>query len=123
MASLTVLLIDDDKFMRRFLTLAFAKAGYGILEAEEATSGFDLLEKKNPDFVVCDQVMPGMSGTDFYKKMRATDRFKETPFLILSGEDVTLPSDPYARVLKKPVMPSQILEFVARWSPKKQEAS
>lgn len=123
MASLTVLLIDDDKFMRRFLTLAFAKAGYGILEAEDATTGFDILEKKNPDFVVCDQVMPGMSGTDFYKKLRATDRFKETPFLILSGEDVMLPSDPFARVLKKPVMPSQILEFVARWSPKKQEAS
>ena len=123
MASLTVLLIDDDKFMRRFLTLAFAKAGYGILEAEDALIGYQLLEKQNADFVVCDQVMPGMSGTDFYKKMRANEKYRETPFLILSGEDVTLPSDPFARVLKKPVMPSQILEFVARWSPKKREAS
>ncbi len=123
MASLTVLLVDDDKFMRRFLTLAFAKAGYGILEAEDATIGFELLEKKNPDVIVCDQIMPGMSGTEFYKKMRAIEKFREVPFLILSGEDVSLPQDPFARVLKKPVMPSQILEFVARWSPKRQAAS
>lgn len=123
MASFTVLLVDDDKFMRRFLTLAFAKAGYGILEAEDANTGFDLLTKNTPDFVVCDQVMPGMSGTEFYKKMRAMDQFKELPFLILSGEDVTLPADPFARVLKKPVMPSQILEFVTKWSPQNKAAS
>lgn len=123
MASFTVLLVDDDKFMRRFLTLAFAKAGYGILEAEDANVGYELLEKNNPDFVVCDQIMPGMSGTDFYKKMRASDKYKELPFLILSGEDVVLPADPFARVLKKPVMPSQILEFVTRWTPQKKAAS
>lgn len=123
MASFTVLLVDDDKFMRRFLTLAFAKAGYGILEAEDATLGFEILEAKCPEFVVCDQIMPGMSGTDFYKKMRAIPKFKETPFLILSGEDVVLPEDNFARVLKKPVMPNQILELVSRWSPKRQKAS
>ena len=94
-----------------------------ILEAEDAAAGFELLEKQSPDFVVCDQIMPGMSGTDFYKKMRAMAKFKETPFLILSGEDVVLPADNYARVLKKPVMPNQILEVVARWSPKRQAAS
>ena len=103
--------------------MAFAKAGYAILEAEDANIGFDLLTKNNPDFVVCDQVMPGMSGTDFYKKMRTMDQFKDLPFLILSGEDVTLPADPFARVLKKPVMPSQILEFVTKWSPQNKAAS
>ncbi|MGH7584475.1 MAG: response regulator [Gemmatimonadales bacterium] len=65
-----VLVVDDDPAIRRVLRLRFERAGHVV---DEAASGFEALtainQGRRPDAVVCDVLMPGMNGLDFYRRL------------------------------------------------------
>ena len=62
-----ILLVDDDASVRRVVRLSFERAGH---EVDEASSAFEALSKLRgsgaPEAVVCDVLMPGMNGLQFY---------------------------------------------------------
>ena len=65
-----VLLIDDDAAVRRVVRIRFERHGHEIVEAESAFAALQLLEHEpHPDAVVCDIVMPGMTGIEFYRHL------------------------------------------------------
>ena len=81
-----VLVVDDDGpilvLMRNLL------AGYGF-EPLEASSGSDALEQaraRTPNLILLDRHMPGMSGDEVLRAMRAEPSLTSVPVLILSGE-------------------------------------
>lgn len=66
----TVLVVDDERDMRRVLRRALEGEGHRVVEAESASAALDALQSGDaPDVVVCDVLMPGQSGIAFYGEL------------------------------------------------------
>ncbi len=65
-----ILLIDDDKLMRRSLAFNLQQAGYTVTTAADAESGIDQVKQHRPDIVLLDIGLPGMDGLDALKILR-----------------------------------------------------
>lgn len=84
-----VLVVDDMLTMRKVVTKILREIGF--TDIQEASDGMDAWEKvKNTGepfgLIVSDWNMPNCSGIDFLKKVRADDKFKKTPFLLVTAE-------------------------------------
>ena len=81
-----ILIIDDSPIVRNLHSIMLKSAGYNVAEAE---NGYDALEKAmsdNFDLMVVDINMPKMDGYTFCKEIRAGNKNKDVPLLIVSTE-------------------------------------
>ena len=67
----TVLVVDDDPDVRRFLADSLEGLGFSVLEAEDGVAGLAALEGSIPDLLLVDFAMPGMNGAEVAKAARA----------------------------------------------------
>jgi two-component system chemotaxis response regulator CheY len=84
------LVVDDSKSMRRIIIRTLKEMG--CAEAHEASSAhiaLDLLDREHVDFIISDWNMPGMKGIEFLIHVRAADKYKDLPFLMVSAEAKT----------------------------------
>jgi diguanylate cyclase (GGDEF)-like protein len=79
----TLLLVDDDADALTVLQHLLREDGYQILSARSAAEGFELLALHPVQVILCDQNMPGMSGTVFLDRVK--DLYPDTFRVILSG--------------------------------------
>lgn len=66
----TVLVVDDDAAVRDWLRLSLALEGWEVLDAADGPAALTCCEDVEPDVVVLDQHLPGMSGTDCAAELR-----------------------------------------------------
>jgi len=78
----TLLLIDDEKLVRRTLGQSLERAGYRVLEAEKGEEGLEILRREGRQvaLVVLDLSMPGMSGAEVLEHL---GRFEARPKVVL----------------------------------------
>ncbi|OGV32473.1 MAG: hypothetical protein A2020_02150 [Lentisphaerae bacterium GWF2_45_14] len=81
-----ILVIDDEPALRRGLKAYFEDSGYIILEAENGIEGLAIFREKHPDLVLCDLMMPGMSGSDVIKTV--STETPDTPVIAISGTGI-----------------------------------
>src|SRR5579862_4898096 len=67
----TILIVDDLDLNRHLLKAILKTESYRILEARRPSAALKLLEDEKVDLVVADMVMPGMSGPDFCRALKA----------------------------------------------------
>jgi DNA-binding response OmpR family regulator len=65
-----ILLIDDDKLMRRSLAFNLEQAGFSTFTAQDAETGINLVEQHQPDLIILDIGLPGMDGLEALKIFR-----------------------------------------------------
>ena len=58
----TILIVDDDLFMRRLLRMLLETAQYRVIETENGQQGLNAYQLYHPDIVLMDAQMPGMDG-------------------------------------------------------------
>ena len=111
----TLLVVDDDDAVRRFIVKTLRRGGYDVLEA--AGPGDALLEVEARggaiDLLLTDVAMPRMTGPQLIDRLKA--KHPELPVLLMSGyasDRSTVP--PGARILQKPITPSDLLSAVAQ---------
>lgn len=110
-----ILVIDDDEFMRGLISTLLTKAGHEVLIAKNGEEGLRLLEKREPDLVLTDYKMPGISGLDVARK--AENMYPCLPVIILTGYGATdlaikaIQAGAYD-YLEKPVRNQELLEVV-----------
>jgi two-component system chemotaxis response regulator CheY len=83
-----ILVVDDFPTMRRIVKTLLKQLGYGnIIEAEDGEQAYKVL-KSTPDieFIVSDWNMPNMTGLELLKTVRADDKLKHLPFLMVTAE-------------------------------------
>src|ERR1700745_3155504 len=78
----TVLVVDDEPPLRRFLRTSLAASGYRIVEAEDAAGGLRALTTEKPDLVILDLGLPDKSGLELIGEIRRTST---VPILVLSA--------------------------------------
>lgn len=80
-----VLVVDDDPVILRSLGRGLRLNGFDVALAENGTAALTELATRPPDVVVLDVSLPGLSGTDICRKLRADG--DEVPVLMLSALD------------------------------------
>jgi DNA-binding response OmpR family regulator len=81
----TILIVEDEPATRRALSDKLLHVGFRILEAKDGEEGFTMAEKKNPDLILLDLLMPKMDGMTMMKKMRETAWGVRIPIVILTN--------------------------------------
>ncbi len=83
----TVLIVDDSDTIRHILKVYLTKLKLDFLDAERADRGLRLLGASPVDLVIADFNMPGMSGLEFVRQVRADARTEvsRVPLLLLTG--------------------------------------
>ena len=84
-----VMVVDDSRVQRKILTTQLARAGYQVTEAASVEEALPLCAENAPDIVISDWVMPGLSGLDFCRALRAQKHESYTYFILLTSKTET----------------------------------
>lgn len=79
------LLIEDDRDVSALFRHVLGMAGYRAEIALNGVEAMDKLSTETPDIVLLDLQLPGISGVDILKKMRADDRLKTVPVVVITA--------------------------------------
>ena len=82
-----ILIVDDFSTMRRIIKNLLRDLGFNnVNEADDGATALPLLQAGNYDFLVTDWNMPGMTGIDLLKAVRADARLSTLPVLLVTAE-------------------------------------
>ena len=80
-----ILVIEDNKNMRKLICATLKQNGYSTFEAEDGEVGLDVLDTTHIDLIICDIMMPNMDGYEFTETLR--DGHCETPIIIVTAKE------------------------------------
>jgi CheY-like chemotaxis protein len=80
----TVLVVDDEANIRRFLSHELKKRGYRVIQAAGGSRAIELARKHRPDLITLDVLMNGMSGFDATAVLKNDPETRDIPILIVS---------------------------------------
>ena len=80
-----ILLIEDDKFLRKVINKKLSKEGYLVIEAIDGEKGLKAIEEEKPDLVLLDLVLPEIDGFEVLAKMKTNPAISKIPVIILSN--------------------------------------
>ncbi|EFL50467.1 response regulator receiver protein [Solidesulfovibrio fructosivorans JJ]] len=82
-----ILVVDDFSTMRRIIKNILRQLGFNnIIEADDGSTAWETLNKDKVDFIISDWNMPKMPGIELLRKVRSSEEFAETPFLMVTAE-------------------------------------
>jgi two-component system chemotaxis response regulator CheY len=85
--NMKILVVDDFSTMRRIIKNLLKDLGFtNIQEADDGNTALPMLQQGDFDFVVTDWNMPGMQGIDLLRAIRADEKLKRTPVLMVTAE-------------------------------------
>ncbi len=85
--NMKILVVDDFSTMRRIIKNLLKELGFTNLEeADDGQTALPLLRQGNFDFLITDWNMPGMSGIDLLRAVRADDSLATLPVLMVTAE-------------------------------------
>lgn len=83
---LKALIIEDQEFIRRFLSRILSKEfTLDVDVAENGEIGWNKLKLSKPDFIFLDILMPVMNGLEFLKNLRKSEEYKDIPVTVISA--------------------------------------
>src|ERR1700739_123465 len=82
-----ILIADDDKATRVLLRRVMEREGYKVVAAETGTEAVRLCQSVAIDLILLDYIMPELDGVDACAQIRALDRYKATPILMITSLD------------------------------------
>jgi len=119
----TIVVVDDEADISRYLAAALEDEGYEVKVAANAADGLALIREVDPGLVCLDLVMPGRTGISLYRELREIPELADIPAVVVTGvaradaesrlglgRDYPAP-DGY---IEKPVDIPQFLETVGR---------
>ncbi len=81
----TVMVVDDSLTVRKITSRLLAREGYQVILAKDGVDALEQLIEVLPDVVLSDIEMPRMDGFDFVRNLRADDRLKNLPVIMITS--------------------------------------
>jgi twitching motility two-component system response regulator PilG len=82
-----VLLVEDDRSVRRYLEVTLQRSGYTVITATDGLEAMKLALSSRIDVVVTDAVMPNLSGQELARFLRSNQKLSHLPIVLLTGQD------------------------------------
>jgi len=82
-----VLLVEDDRSVRRYLEVTLQRAGYKVITAEDGLEGLKCALTTTVDVVLTDAVMPQMTGRELAQFLRNNPKLAKLPIVLLTGQE------------------------------------
>ncbi len=82
---MTILVVDDDQIIVKFLTKALTKNGYTVISAGDASEALSMLAQISVNLIISDIAMPGMDGVEFCKIIRKRPESDYIPIIFLTA--------------------------------------
>ena len=83
--SATILVVEDEPAIQELIACNLELAGHQALRAENAEQALDMVRSALPDLVVLDWMLPGMSGVELARRLRADRRTQEVPVIMVTA--------------------------------------
>jgi DNA-binding response OmpR family regulator len=80
-----ILIIEDEKKLLATLVYLLSYAGYEVLQAEDGLDGLEQVMLKKPDLILCDIIMPRLSGYGFLKQ-HCLSKYSHIPVVLMSAK-------------------------------------
>src|SRR2546427_12790817 len=84
-----VLVVDDEPANRTLLTEALEPAGFTVLPATGGREAIEIAKSSKTDLVLLDLIMPEVNGYDVVEALRADERTRDTPIMVLTAANLT----------------------------------
>ena len=81
----TILVVEDEPAIQELVTINLKHAGFLVVRASSAEEGDSAIRAALPDLVILDWMLPGQSGVSLAKKLRADERTRELPIIMLTA--------------------------------------
>ena len=85
MAKDTIVVADDDRVIVALVADALRKAGFNVFPAFDSMQAMLGARQHNPKAIILDVGMPGGSGMDVLKKLKAMNKLSQIPIIVLTG--------------------------------------
>ena len=80
-----ILLVEDDPFLIDIYTTKLEKEGFSVKIADDGEKALDLLEKKKPNLLILDIVLPKIDGWEILKRIQEKKELRDLPVIVLSN--------------------------------------
>ena len=112
----TVLLVEDDRAIRRYLEVVLGRAGYGVITVGDGLEGMRAALGAPIAAIITDAVLPHLSGYELCRFVRRHPQLARLPVIMMSGLASSEPAGEECAdaFLPKPVSPEQLTECLAR---------
>ncbi len=112
-----ILVIEDDESYLDNIKILLEEEGYSVITASNGSKGIQRASKENPDLIICDIMLPDISGHSILEELRKRQKTKFVPFIFLTAkssasdvrEGMNLGADDY---LTKPFLADDLLKAV-----------
>ena len=81
----SILVVEDDSAVRELLTFVLRQNNFEIIEVDNAETAQQELYRKHPGLILLDWMLPGMSGVDFAKKIKADKLTQYIPIIMITA--------------------------------------
>jgi CheY-like chemotaxis protein len=81
----TVLVVDDEADVRKFLKAALVEAGFNVVIASDGFEALEKIKEQAPDLISLDLVMPKKSGVMLYRDLSKSKEWSDIPIIIVTG--------------------------------------
>ncbi|MFO7761080.1 MAG: response regulator transcription factor [Desulfobia sp.] len=110
----SILIVEDEADIIKLIDWHLCSEGYSTYIASDGVKGLEIAEKKKPDLILLDLILPGMDGLEVCKSLKRNSKTQEIPVIMLTakGEEVDrivgfeLGADDY---ITKPFSPRELI--------------
>jgi len=113
-----VLLVEDDRSLRRYLEVTLQRAGYEVIGAGDGLEAMKLALSSDVHVVVTDAIMPQLSGHQLAAFLRGNDKLSKIPIVLLTGQEnksvVNAANAPIDAFLYKPFKADELTNCLSK---------
>jgi DNA-binding response OmpR family regulator len=107
-----ILIVEDDTDLRRMFKISLSLAGFAVEEAGDGIDALRIIEAAPPDLVVLDLMLQTLDGLSVQQELAARAVTALIPIVIVTGSTIPTDGIDVACVLRKPVMPDELVRTV-----------
>lgn len=81
-----ILVVEDEPAIQELLTLSLTQAGHFPMRALSAEEARQIMQETQPDLIILDWMLPGISGIEFARRLKADDFTRQIPIIMLTAK-------------------------------------
>ncbi len=110
-----VLIVEDDPLSMKVASAIIAAQGYHVLQAMDGARGLELARREHPDLIITDVQMPGISGLEVSRHLKADEATRNIPIIVTTSyllDEKEIRASGCDGFMAKPINTPEFLELI-----------